>query len=51
MFFSFSNAQSLIEWKKETKLDYINFKKKPTQTKTPQGYLDSKLGWQIAEMD
>ncbi|WP_413533641.1 hypothetical protein [Empedobacter brevis] len=32
-------------------MNYENFKKKPTQTKTPQGFLDSKLGWQIAEID
>ncbi|MBW1619275.1 hypothetical protein [Empedobacter falsenii] len=31
------------------KLNYENFKKKPIQTKVPQGFLDSKLGWQIAE--
>ena len=51
MVFSFSNAQSLIEWRKDIKLDYTNFKKKPNQIKIPQGYLDSKLGWQIAETD
>ena len=42
-------AQSVIEWKKDMKLNYKNFKKKPIQTKVPQGFLDSKLGWQIAE--
>ena len=42
-------AQSVIEWKKDVKLNYENFKKKPIQTKVPQGFLDSKLGWQIAE--
>lgn len=42
-------AQSVIEWKKDMKLNYENFKKKPIQTKVPQGFLDSKLGWQIAE--
>lgn len=31
------------------KLNYENFKKKPIQTKVSQGFLDSKLGWQIAE--
>ncbi|GEM50379.1 hypothetical protein HX001_00805 [Empedobacter brevis] len=54
LFSSFSFAQtqqSVVEWKKDFKLNYENFKKKPAQTKVPQGYLDSKLGWQIAEID
>ena len=42
-------AQSVIEWKKDMKLNYKNFKKKPIQTKVPQGFLDSKLSWQITE--
>lgn len=42
-------AQSVIEWKKDMKLNYENFKKKPSQTKVPQGFLDSKLSWQITE--
>ena len=49
--FSFLQAQSLTEWKKDTKLSYLNFKKTPTQKTKPQGFLDSKLGWQIAETD
>ncbi|WP_313374578.1 hypothetical protein [Chishuiella sp.] len=44
------NAQSYVDWS-NTKLTYENFKKKPLQTKTPQGELDSRLGWQIAEAD
>lgn len=44
-------AQTMIEWKKDVKLNFENFKKKPVQTKVPQGFLESKLGWQIAETD
>ncbi|WP_313384038.1 hypothetical protein [Chishuiella sp.] len=43
------NAQS-INWSNK-KLTYENFKKKPLQTKIPQGELDSRIGWQIAELD
>ncbi|MFV0177100.1 hypothetical protein OBK27_09200 [Empedobacter falsenii] len=44
-------AQTMIEWKKDVKLNFENFKNKPVQTKVPQGFLESKLGWQIAETD
>lgn len=46
---SFVQAQTIINWNKNERLNYENFKKKPTQKKTPQGFLASKLGWQIAE--
>lgn len=49
--FSFAQSQSIIHWKKDFRLNYENFKKQPNQTKIPQGFLDSKLGWQIAEIE
>lgn len=48
---SYVHSQSIIDWNKNERLKYENFKKKPFQTKVPQGFLDSKLAWQIAEMD
>ena len=48
---SYVHSQSIIDWNKNERLKYENFKKKPFQTKIPQGFLDSKLGWQIAETD
>lgn len=49
LFFTISQAQ--INWSKDVKLKYENFKKTPIQKKKPQGFLESKLGWQIAETD
>ncbi|MFV0209555.1 hypothetical protein OBK13_10135 [Empedobacter falsenii] len=46
---SYVHSQSIIDWNKNERLKYENFKKKPFQKKIPQGFLDSKLGWQIAE--
>jgi len=44
-----TNAQNYIEWDKSTKLNFDNFKKTPDQTKSPQGVLDMRMGWQIAQ--
>lgn len=46
---SYVHSQSIIDWNKNERLKYENFKMKPFQTKIPQGFLASKLGWQIAE--
>jgi hypothetical protein len=48
---TYLQAQSLVAWNKDVKLNYTDFKKSPTQKKKPQGVLDSRLGWQIAEAD
>lgn len=42
-------AQQYVEWNKSTKLNYNNFKQTPTQTKSPQGVLDLRMGWQVAQ--
>ena len=44
-----AKSQNYIEWDKNTKLNYNNFKRTPDQTKSPQGVLDMRMGWQIAQ--
>jgi len=47
--FHILNAQNLIAWSNDKKITFQNFKKTPIQNKKPQGFLDSKIGWQISE--
>lgn len=45
----FLKAQQFVEWNKNIKLNFNNFKQTPLQTKTPEGVLDLRMGWQIEQ--